>query len=256
MKRFLWTIKLSYFIFFSSHGYTCPDNIAKLIPDISIQKELDKNGIMSTFSQKGNLHLASKINTEITNIKFIGDTNPIYGSEILRIIPISNQKCDWINLYNNLRAISSMTDLQYFSQSKGHYRTLYKKSSVIHSPDNPIPKSDPIANQVPDWNRIYILQEDLTFGSNIYQADYTFDGKSINLYVTNVNTMWWLFFPLVTKNNFQIIITVIPIHEGLLFYGVATITAIDFPTLRDQGQISLSNRLNALEEWLKKRLLN
>ena len=254
MKKLLWIIKLSYFIICSSHGYSCPEDIVKLIPDSTIRKELAENGIMSTFSQKGTLHLASKINRELIQIKNTNDTIPVYGSEILRIIPTSFRRCNWAYLYNNLRAISSMKNLKYFSQSREYYRLLYKKSHIIHSPNDLTPKHDPIVSNVPKWDRLYILQEDLTFGNNIYQADYFFDGYSISLDITNLTTMWWLIFPLIAKEDFQIIITVIPTNIGLLFYGVATINAVDMPAMREQSQISLSNRLTALENWLKQRM--
>ena len=256
MKKLLWIIKLSCFILCSYHGHSCPEDIVKLIPDSSVREELDKNGIMSTFSQQENLYLASKINKELVQIKNTNNTIPIYGSEILRIIPSPFQTCNWVHLYNNLRAISSMKDLKYFSQSREPHRLLYKRSHIIHSPNDLTPKNDPIVSNVPEWDKLYILQEDLTFGNNIYQADYFFDGYSISLHVTNLNTMWWLIFPLIAKEHFQIIITAIPTNIGILFYGVATINALDVPTMREKGQTSLSNRLNALENWLNQRIHN
>ena len=68
--------------------------------------------------------------------------------------------------------------------------------------------------------------------------------------------MWWLIFPLIAKEHFQILITAIPTNIGILFYGVATINAIDVPAMREQNQISLSNRLTALENWFNQRIQN
>ena len=74
MKKLLWIIKLSCFILCSYHGHSCPEDIVKLIPDSSVREELDKNGIMSTFSQQENLYLASKINKELIQIKNTNNT--------------------------------------------------------------------------------------------------------------------------------------------------------------------------------------
>ena len=106
----------------------------------------------------------------------------------------------------------------------------------------------------PRHSSLYLEQEDSTFGSNVYQADFGFDGVSIVMQVENLTTMWWGILPLVAEGDFRSVVTITPTDRGLLFYASAAIHAADLDFARERAQTSLGNRLDALEGWLRLRL--
>ena len=107
---------------------------------------------------------------------------------------------------------------------------------------------------MPRRSSLFLEQEDSTFGSNVYQADFRFDGVSIVMQIENLTTMWWGILPLVAEGDFRSVVTVTPTDRGLLFYASAAIHAADLDFARERAQTSLGNRLDALEGWMRLRL--
>lgn len=232
----------------------CPAQLSHLVPDAAIRARLQAEGIHRALAPGAAPQLAPQLPAGAAVTAAIDGLEVTYGAEVLRLLRGSGAGCDWTALYNHLRAVSTLQGIDYFSASRGYYRTLYKRSHAIVGPADRTPQPDPVASSVPRRSSLFMEQEDSTFGSNVYQADFRFDGVSIAMQIRNLTFMWWSILPLVAEGDFRSVVVVTPTDQGLLFYAAAAIHASDFDFIRERAQASLGNRLDALERWLRRRL--
>ncbi len=153
-----------------------------------------------------------------------------------------------------LRAVSSMEGIEYYSERRGRYRTLFERSTRIDDPDSRNAIADSRPDRVPDRETIHVLQEDGTFGENVYRFDYERAGDGMMLVMTNETRLSWGILPAVGANNLRLIFAAIPTDEGMLFYGLA---GVEIPTILGMGDrvgVSFENRVNALSDWFEDEL--
>ena len=233
----------------------CPAEFEQLVPDAATRARLQAEGIQVPLVTGTTPVLVPELPNRGAIAAPIAAVGVTYGAEVLRLLPDSAGSCDWIALYNHLRAVSTLQGIEYFSSSRGHYRTLYKRSHAIIGPADRTPQPDPVASSVPRHSLLFLEQEDSTFGSNVYQADFRFDRVSLTMEVRNLTTMWWGILPLVAEGDFRSVVTIAPTDQGLLFYAAAAIHAADLDFARERAQTALGHRLDALEGWLRQRLI-
>lgn len=233
-------------------GADCPSPLALVIPDGDTRSRLLAEGLEVPLTTAGPA-LVPALADRTLIVEWLEAIPLTYGAEVLRLIP-HGAGCRWTDLYNHLRAVSTLQGIEYYSSSRGYHRTLYHRSYAIAGPDDRTPQADPVATGIPASATLYLVQEDSTFGNNVYQADYRFDGATITMQVRNLTTMWWSILPLVNPGDFRSVLAVTPTDQGLLFYAAAGIHTIAIGGVRERSQTSLRNRLDALERWLRARL--
>ena len=236
----------------ASTAGACPTKLTQMIPDGVVRERLQQQGIQVPLPAGATPELVPELPSRSAIAASVAAIGVTYGAEVLRLLP--GGSCDWTALYNHLRAVSTLQGIEYFSDSRGHYRTLYQRSHAIVGPADRTPQPDPVASSVPRHSSLFLEQEDSTFGSNVYQADFRFDGVSIVMQMENLTTMWWGILPLVAEGDFRSVVTITPTDRGLLFYASAAIHAADLDFARERAQTSLGYRLDALEGWLRQRL--
>ena len=231
----------------------CPSQLARLVPDANTRAQLLTEGLEVPLTNAGP-ELVPNLAGRALIDEWLDAIPVTYGVEVLRLVRGGGADCRWTDLYNHLRAVSTLQGIEYYSGSRGFYRTLYQRSYAIAGPDDHTPLPDPVAVSVPELATLYMIQEDSTFGSNVYQGDYRFDGTTITMQVRNLTTMWWAILPLVDPGNFRSVLSVTPTDHGLLFYAAAAIHTVSIGGVRERSQASLRNRLDALERWLSARI--
>ena len=232
----------------------CPSQLARVVPDADTRAQLLADGLQVPLTNDGPA-LAPELASRELIVEWLDAIPVTYGAEVLRLIRGSGDgSCRFTDLYNHLRAVSTLQGIEYYSGSRGYHRTLYRQSYAIAGPDDRTPLPDPVVGSVPELSTLYLVQEDSTFGTNVYQADYRFDGTTITMQVRNLTTMWWSILPLVNPGDFRSVVSVTPTDRGLLFYAAAGIYTINIGGVRERSQSSLRNRLDALERWLRARL--
>ncbi len=235
----------------------CPAALEQLVPDAPLRARLLDGGARLALTPEEPPALVPAVPSRDAVSEAIVPpplARRIYGTELLRLFPQIGHPCDWVRLYDVMRAVSTMQGIQYYSNSRGRYRTLFKRSHVVAGPDDLAPLPDPVATSVPERSTLHLLQEDSTFGSNLFRAEYRFDGVSVAMRIRNVATMWWHVLPLVRAGNYRSLVLLAPTDRGLLVYAAAAIPAPDLPALRERGQVSLRNRVDAVERWLLEQL--
>ena len=232
----------------------CPAQLDRVVPDDGIRAQLLVDGLQVPLTTAGPT-LTPELVDRPAIMAWLDAIPVTYGAEVLRLIRVSGgTACRWTDLYNHLRAVSTLEGIEYYSASRGYHRTLYHQSYAIASAEDRTRLPDPVAGSVPERSTLYMLQEDSTFGSNVYQTDFRFDGAAITMQVRNLTTMWWSILPLVDPGNFRSVVSVTPTDQGLLFYAAAGIHTISIGGVRERSESSLRNRLDALERWVRAHL--
>lgn len=232
----------------------CPAQLARVVPDADTRTQLLAAGLQVPLTTAGPRLAPDLVNRDLV-VEWLDAIPVTYGAEVLRLIRHgAGAGCPWTDLYNHLRAVSTLEGIEYYSASRGSHRTLYQQSYAIAGPDDHTRVPDPVVGGVPARSTLYLVQEDSTFGHNVYRSDYRFDGTTITMQVENLTTMWWSILPLVNPGDFRSVVTVTPTDQGLLFYAAAGIHTISIGGVRERSQSSLRNRLDALERWLRARL--
>ena len=120
-------------------------------------------------------------------------------------------------LYNIFRSVSTMEGIEYYSASRERMRIFYIESYAVRSPDDREPLPDPVVSEVPPEERIYVYQEDSSFGKNVYSVKYVRRENAYLMSMTNLTRMYYGILPVVAPENLEIHLTVVETEEGYLF---------------------------------------
>jgi len=228
---------------------SCPP-LSSIIADASLRDQLAAGPIQRALTA-GDAPAMAPTPRVVEQLQSIASLEPTYGTELLRLIP--REGCDLVPLYNSLQAVSELRGVEYFSASRNRRRILYHESFFVADRTSREPLPDPVVATLPPEETLLLYQRDSTFGRNLYEATYRADHGSVALQLTNITTMWLSIVPLVPPGNFRTLVVAFPTDRGLLLYAVAALRSVDVAFVRERGQISLTNRLNALETWLSTR---
>ena len=168
----------------------------------------------------------------------------------------TNQNVPLLDIYNTLLSISTMEGIDYYSQTRKKYKTLYTSSHVIT--DKTIGKElpDPIISKLEKFKQIYIEQTDTTFGKNIYKTTYRTDGNTIWLEMTNETPMKYSFIRMVEKEDISINLLIKKTDKGIIFYGITSAKTFSFLGIEKKNKESFYNRMKALYTWFEIQTVN
>jgi hypothetical protein len=180
------------------------------------------------------------------------------GTEVLSVY--TNEAVDFdspesrLRIYNILRSLSTMKGIQYYSASRERMRTLFAESYVVDGPDGEQRLLDPVVQEIPAYSKLYMLQEDLTFGENIYATEFRYSAETFLLDSTNLTTMHYFLFPMVRPENSVTLILLIPAGDKILFYGAVGAHTMRLLGLARSREDSFYNRLKAIYGWFTQRM--
>jgi hypothetical protein len=152
-------------------------------------------------------------------------------------------------LFNQMLALSTLTGIQYYSESRKTMRTFYESSMVIDSPESKRPLPDPVYSAPLSSLSIYARQKDLTFGDNIYRYDYRTTGDAFIFLQENMTALSAGIIPAVGRNKLQSVMAVIDCEDYLLIYAVSMARVVSVFGMGDRISNSFSNRANAILQW-------
>jgi hypothetical protein len=152
-------------------------------------------------------------------------------------------------LFNQLLAISTLTGIQYYSESRKAMRIFYESSTVIDDPVRKKSMPDPTFAICPDSLTLYARQKDLTFGDNIYRFEYHTGADIIFFSQENLSSMNLGIIPAIGKNKFRTVMAVIDAEDTLLLYSAAMAKTASVPGMGDRIGSSFTNRVKAILKW-------
>lgn len=220
-----------------------PHHVDELIKD---GKVLYTNYVGTTEGKKivFNSRLLSRIQ-EKSSIK-----DPIFTLEALYFMK-KTQKAKGADLSRILRSVSSLKGLQYYSSSRKKYRLLYKDSFVVEKRETKrgkfeyVKTDDPLDKET-DGLSVLVLQEDLTFGKNIYEYDYFQDGYGLGLMVENVNSLYYSVFKAVSEKELNSCVIFHDLGDYFLLYASTKANFAKLYGIEKKIKNSFSSRLDAL----------
>lgn len=195
--------------------------------------------------------LVSRVNEFV-----VQDGNGI-ATEGLFFIPLTLQQQRQVTpimLYNITRAVSTLEGIQYFSDSRGQYRTLYDISYVIDSPATQNRRDDPLVTSIPSNDIRYLQQKDSTFGENIYRARYTHQDTITSVEITNLTAMRYAVLQSIDPEELRTLFSIIPTDRGLFLYGASLMQTDILFGLEERTASHLTNRLKAMFGWFEQSL--
>ena len=162
-------------------------------------------------------------------------------------------KTEQTSLLNQLTALSTLTGIQYYSESRKAMRVFYESSMVIDSPTTKKPLSDPVYAALPSSLLLYARQKDLTFGDNIYSFNFYTGGDYIFFVQENLTAMNAGIIPAIGKNKLHSLVAVIDTGDYLLIYAAAMAKTVSVFGMGDRIGHSFTNRAKAILKWFTER---
>ena len=163
--------------------------------------------------------------------------------------PASWSRDEQTGLFNQLIALSTLTGIQYYSESRKAMRIFYESSTVIDDPAGKKLQPDPSFTVLPDSLSLYARQKDLTFGDNIYRLEYHTGADIIFFSQENLSSMNLSIIPAISKNKFRTVMAVIDTGDSLLIYAAAMARTASVPGMGDRIGASFTNRVKAILKW-------
>jgi hypothetical protein len=253
MKKALLTTVLGLFCIFQIFSLSLSDIISQ---DSLVALEKDGK-VIRVQTGKGQAQLIPEYSPLKLSVKIIEEQlKPSIIVENLYIFRKPDAKTgkawteeEQLQLFNNIRAISTLTGIEYYSASRKQMRTFYEYSYVIDNPEAKRAIQDPIVRVLPMETTLFARQKDLTFGDNVYRYDYKTTNNSLLFIQTNMTTLSYGIIPLVQKENLKSLIAIIDVDEGLLLYAGTFAKASTIPGVEGKIKDSFSNRTEAIYKW-------
>jgi len=152
-------------------------------------------------------------------------------------------------LFNQSVALSTLTGIQYYSESRKTMRIFYESSTVIDDPAKKKPMPDPTFAVCPDSLALYARQKDLTFGDNIYRFEYHTGADIIFFSQENLSPMNVSIIRAIGKSKFRTVFAIIDAEDSLLIYTAAMAKTASIPGMEDRIGASFTNRVKAILKW-------
>jgi hypothetical protein len=224
------------------------ENIALLVKKAEISRLVTEDGKLLLFPAVPRMR---EMSAQVSAMK------PTIGYEILKLAKIPERGCGRpsciLEIYNLLRAISTLKGIEYYSASRKRMRIFYEDARVVDSADSRNPLPDPHDETIPDKSTIFGFFKDSSFGEYVCSIEYERAGPSVSMRMQNVTQIWYLFFPIIEPNKMLSYILIIPTDSGILFYGFSCIKGQDSFGIAASRADSLYNRLIALYNWFERR---
>jgi len=203
--------------------------------------------------------LADQIAREASRIE------TVIGLESIHLLPLGELQTQGVDLsateslklrvYNVLRSVSTMKGVQYYSVTRGRYRTLFEESYPVQSMDRPVRIPDPVVREIPPESQVIVFQDDTTFDRNYTRWVYRYAGDEISISITNLTPLKYSFLKMADPEQMQIHLLVRPMEDGIAFYGCAVVKSAKFLGLEKTKKESFYNRIKAIYTWFKDELV-
>lgn len=148
-----------------------------------------------------------------------------------------------------VRSVSKMKGMQYYSNSKKRYETLYSESYRVDNPENCNPVADDLADSS-DGKQIYIFQNEHTFGKAVYRVRYRENSKVISMKLNNVSNMYYGIIKAVDVDKCRIVVNIVDDGDGYFIYLGMRVDCSLPGFLEGKMTQSFQARLDALYNWI------
>ncbi len=188
----------------------------------------------------------------------IREFGPKIGVEALFLMPypaaLETAPDPELEIYNILRSVATMEGIEYYSASRERMRIFYIDSYAVENPDSRRRRPDPLVSSIPAEDSIYVYQRDSSFGRNVHRITYRYTEGAYQVRMTNLTRMFYGILPLVAEENLDVYLTIIPVDDGIVFYGNSAVRVIGLFGMEDRARNSFYNRIKALYDWFSQEV--
>jgi len=127
---------------------------------------------------------------------------------------------------------------------------------VVKGPADRAMMADPHYTAIEPSHTFYLVQDDSTFGKNLYTATVKqLERGAVELTMSNVEKVWYGMVPVLGPGALRITLVVQPSADGkfLYFYGNVGLKALRLPGLETTVRNSFYNRTLAFYTWFAKQ---
>lgn len=186
--------------------------------------------------------------------------SPNVGDEALFLLPYApaqnpratqgseNSATTLLPLYNRLRAVSTLSGIQYRSSRAKGMRVLFSDVYAVKDLNSKAKIPDPLVQIIPPEDSFPIHLVDANFGSEYYEASYLVRDNTIVFGLKNLTSLKYI-FPVIGAQKFRTQLVIIPLESELLVYGVAAVEASDLVRSLIHLPSAFYKRIEALKNW-------
>ena len=158
-----------------------------------------------------------------------------------------------IAVFNQLIALSTLSGIQYYSESRKSMRVFYESSYVTDNSSSKKMLPDPSVTMLPKSLSLFARQKDLTFGDNAYSYRFQTHDDAIFIIQENLTPLTAGIIPVAGKNKLCTVMAVIDTGDCLLIYAASMVKTVLVPGMGERIGNSFTNRAVAVLKWFSSR---
>lgn len=149
-----------------------------------------------------------------------------------------------------VRSISKMKGMQYYSNTRKRYETLYTESYRIESPNSVQPVADSLEGSS-DGKTMYLYQKEHTFGKAYFQVQYHENKNEVAMHLKNTSPMYYGIVKAVDPDRCRIVANIVDDGDGYYIYLGMSVDFMQLGSILDKKMNkSFQARLDALYNWI------
>ncbi len=229
-------------------------DINSLLPSQVVQELIENGEVQRNFYGEKNISLelapSSDLGYQAKNY-WQRNKEPVFIVESLYLLekkPVDHDAIDEISLL--LRNLSKMTGIEYFSNSRQVWETLYTDVYTVNNPTDKQKIEDPINENIENLTS-YVYQKDRSLSGTVYEFSYFINESEVSFRAINTENIRYggFPFPIVNKNNLVLTLIATDVGDSVLFYVLVQADVPKIPFVSERLAKSFSSRADAIFKW-------
>jgi hypothetical protein len=149
------------------------------------------------------------------------------------------------------RSFSSMEGIEYYSNTNNKYSVLYPECYTVSDKSGKKKIADMTSGSA-DGKKIYILQNDNSFGKSVYEMNFKQQGEELFFTSLNLDSLHYGIVTAVKAKALKLTFLINNAGSELEFYVLVEGDIASFPFIDDFIKDSFVSRLDAVYNWFRK----
>lgn len=148
-----------------------------------------------------------------------------------------------------VRSISKMKGMQYYSNTRKKWETLYSDSYRIENSSSTEPVPD-LLDGTADGQTMFAYMVEHSFGKGIYKIQYNENSRAVAMRMENVSALNYGIIKAVNPGKLKIAINIIDDGDGYFVYIALCADTMKLSAFEKKMNKSFQSRLDAIFKWL------
>ncbi|WP_428770358.1 DUF6675 family protein [Treponema sp. HNW] len=170
------------------------------------------------------------------------------GTERVPRIIISRAAGEIGKISSVLRNLSTMQGIQYYSNSRKRWETLYTEVYTVNNPDERTRIPDP-ADKKADGLVSYVYQKDRSLSGCVYKFQYFEQAAQTSFRAENTEKIVYKGFNIVKPEAMLLCLNAVETEEHIVFYITVRADAAKIPLVSERLAKSYGSRADAIYNW-------